>query len=260
MKEPPLPLPLWGNFSYEKTSKTSEFRDLLIYSHVGLSIPPGRTNRDVVEEIAKASHIPVESLPDELNQPVDPGSQVIWGYAGNEFDRIADNYNNMEWWVSDAGLNMAVVTPASPTPHIPTFDELMRDIYDAPSSVMPASMNIQARVPLRNELRNAETRTADPKLQKKLTAVVRYTRYLDDLKVLKTACKRYQNPALLRQQFPDLDVWAALEDDDKAEIAKGDFQPGIFAWSLVKRIIGLSGQHNRTLKNYRHALRKAKLL
>ena len=125
MKEPPLPLPLWVNFSYEKTSKTSEFRDLLIYSHVNLSIPPGRTNRDVVEEIAKASHIPVESLPDELNQPVHAGSQVIWGYAGDEFDRIADNYNNMEWWVSDAGLNVAVVTPANPNPHIPTFDELL---------------------------------------------------------------------------------------------------------------------------------------
>jgi hypothetical protein len=51
-----------------------------------------------------------------------------------------------------------------------------------------------------------------------------------------------------------------MKADDKADIAKGDFQPGVFAWSLVKRIIGLSGQHNRTLKDYRSALRKAGLL
>jgi hypothetical protein len=119
---------IWGQFSYEKT-KTSKFRDLLVSSHVSLSIPGGRTNRDVVEEIAKASHIPIESLPDELNQPVDPGSQVIWGFAGNEFDKIADNYNNMQWWVSDVGLNMAIVNPASPNPRIPTFDELVGGLY-----------------------------------------------------------------------------------------------------------------------------------
>ena len=128
------------------------------------------------------------------------------------------------------------------------------------SEITTAPMTIQTRVPLLDELKNAEARTADPKLRKKLTAVVRYTRYFDDLKVLKTSCKRYQTPALLQQQFRDLDVWAAMNDDDKVDIAKGDFHPGFFAWSLVKRLIGLSGQHNRTLKNYRSALRKAGLL
>ena len=51
-----------------------------------------------------------------------------------------------------------------------------------------------------------------------------------------------------------------MNDDDKADIAKGDFQPGFFAWSLVKRIIRLKGKDNRTLKNYRSALRAAGLL
>jgi hypothetical protein len=124
----------------------------------------------------------------------------------------------------------------------------------------PPPADTQARVPLPDLLREAEGRTADPKLRNKLVAVLRYSRYFEDLKVLKTACKGYQTPALLDQQFSHLDVWAAMKADDKADIAKGHFQPGVFAWSLVKRIIGLSGQHNRTLKNYRNALRKAGLL
>src|ERR1022692_3771486 len=44
------------------------------------------------------------------------------------------------------------------------------------SEIAPA---LVTRVPLSEELRNAEARTADPKLQKRLTAVVRYTRYFD---------------------------------------------------------------------------------
>jgi hypothetical protein len=87
-----------------------------------------------VEQVAKEAKIPVESLPDELNQPIDPGSGVIFSNAGDAFDLIAGNYANLEWWVSDDGLKMAFVTPTSP-PHIPTFDEKMLDMYGAPSSV-----------------------------------------------------------------------------------------------------------------------------
>jgi hypothetical protein len=124
----------------------------------------------------------------------------------------------------------------------------------------PMQTSTQIRAPLHDVLKEAESRTADSKLRNKLVAVLRYGRYLDDLKVLNTACKRYQTLALLEQDFRDLDVWAAMDDRDKADIAKGDFQPGIFAWSLVKRMIGLRGRHNRTLKNYRRSLRAAGLL
>jgi hypothetical protein len=249
---------LWRNFSYEKTSKTSKFRELLIYNFVSLSVPAHQTHRDVVEQIARESHIPVESLSDDLNQPVFSRGQAIFGFAGDQFDQIADDYDNMQWWISDIGLNMAIVVPATSDTRIPTLDDLMLDIHGSPGSGGPESDS--ARVPLPALLREAEGRTADPKLRNKLAAVLRYNRYFEDLKMLKTACKRYQTPALLEQQFPDLDVWAALEDADKADIAKGNFQPGIFAWALVKRIIGLRGHHNRTLKNYRNALRAAGLL
>ncbi len=109
-------------------------------------------------------------------------------------------------------------------------------------------------------MEGAESRTTDPKLRNKLVAVLRDGRYLDDLRVLKTACKRYQTATLLKQSLPDLDVWAAMNDDDKGDIAKGKFLPGFFAWSLVKRMIGLRGDSDRTLKNYRKALRAAGLL
>jgi hypothetical protein len=119
---------------------------------------------------------------------------------------------------------------------------------------------IRTRMPLQHELRAAESRTADPKLLSKLTAVISYKRYFEELKVLKAACKRYQTPGLLEQQFPDLDVWVAMADNDKADIANGEFGPGRFAWALVKRSLNLSGNDDRTLKNYRKALRAAKLL
>jgi hypothetical protein len=116
---------LWGNFSYERTSRTSKFRDLPLYSFVSLSVPAHRTNRDVAEQIARESHIPVESLSDDLNQPVFSRGQAIFGFAGDQFDQIADDYDNMQWWISDGGLNMAIVSPAHPGPSIPTLDELL---------------------------------------------------------------------------------------------------------------------------------------
>ena len=131
-----------------------------------------------------------------------------------------------------------------------------RQLPDLP----PTPASAQTRVPLADLLREAEGRTAEPKLRNKLVAVLRYNRYFEDLKVLKAACKRYQTPALLEQQFRDLDVWAPLDDTDKADIASGKFDPGRFAWALVMRLINLTGKDNRTLKNYRKVLKSVGLL
>jgi hypothetical protein len=116
---------LWRQFSYEKTSKTSKFRECLINKVVSLSIPKNRTDRDVAEEIARECCIPVESLCEDLKREMYSRGQAILGFAGDEFDKIADNYDNMQWWVSEAGLNMAIATPADPHPRVPTFDELL---------------------------------------------------------------------------------------------------------------------------------------
>jgi hypothetical protein len=116
---------LWKYFSYEKTSKTSKYRELLIYDFVSLAVPANRTDRDVVEQIAENSRIPIESLSDSLNRQIYPRGQAIFGFVGDEFDQVAHNYDNMQWWLSDAGLNMAIVSPVNRGAHIPNFDQLV---------------------------------------------------------------------------------------------------------------------------------------
>ena len=106
------------------------------------------------------------------------------------------------------------------------------------------------------KLKEAETRTEDPKLRKKLFAVVLHKHYFNELKALKASCKKYRTPALLKKGFPNFDVWTVLDSQDEEDIT-GKFDPSRFAWSLVKRQTGLTGKDDRTLKNYRKALKTA---
>jgi hypothetical protein len=133
----------WLCFDYENTSKSSRYRDLLVQQFVSISVPPNHTNRDVLELISRESHIPIESVPEELTKPVDPGSRVVFGFAGVAIDEIACNYVNMRWWVSDGGLKMAMVVAPNP-PHIPTLDELMLDLYGGPWSAALPSDKLKA--------------------------------------------------------------------------------------------------------------------
>jgi len=119
----------WECFNYN-TSRSSRYREFLIRTFVNDSLPSMHTNRDVIERISRISQIPIESVPEELNRPVHPGGQVIFGFTGDEIDAVARDYEYMQWWVSPKGLNMAIVIPSSP-PHVPTFDELMLDAYGA---------------------------------------------------------------------------------------------------------------------------------
>jgi hypothetical protein len=98
---------------------------------------------------------------------------------------------------------------------------------------------------------------SDPKLRKKHESVTRYEVYKSELRALEVACKKHQTPDLLKKQFPDFEVWAVLDKDDEVDIVNGDFAPGRFAWALVKRLNGLGGKDDRTLKNYRRALKAA---
>ena len=98
---------------------------------------------------------------------------------------------------------------------------------------------------------------SDQRLRKIYEAVVRYDWYLKELRALKVATKKYRTPELLKKEFPKFEVWAVLDDHDGRDIANGDFLPGRFAWALIKRSNNLSGKDDRTLKNYRKALRRA---
>lgn len=115
-----------------------------------------------MEETARACNIPIESLSDHLNLPAFPRGQVIFGFAGDEFDKIADNYANMQWWLSDTGLNMEIVRPEE-HPHIPTFDELMLGFV--PESERPSEQGSGPRVSskrVKPERRNQKYKARPP--------------------------------------------------------------------------------------------------
>jgi len=92
-----------GGTSVRKNLQDIEIRDYSVKQVRELIGPAGCTNRDVVERIAEESDIPLDSLPDDLNLPVFSRGRAIFGFAGDEFDQIADNYDNIQWWLSDGG-------------------------------------------------------------------------------------------------------------------------------------------------------------
>jgi hypothetical protein len=76
-----------------------------------------------VEAIASQSQEPIaiQSLAEVLSQTKHVRGIVIFGYAGDKIDAIANNYEDMRWWISKEGLNMAIVPPAAPK--LSPFDE-----------------------------------------------------------------------------------------------------------------------------------------
>jgi hypothetical protein len=98
---------------------------------------------------------------------------------------------------------------------------------------------------------------ADLRLKKMFEAVIRYNWYFDELRALKAASKKFQTPALLKERFPDFEVWSVLDRDDERDIATGGFDAGHFSWALVKRMNNQRGKDDRTLQNYRKRLRAA---
>ena len=74
---------LWRRFNSKKTTTTGGttlFRDTILENTVSCSVPASCTDRDAVKQIATKAkqQIPIESLPDVLNQHV-PGSPETSG-------------------------------------------------------------------------------------------------------------------------------------------------------------------------------------
>jgi hypothetical protein len=114
----------WEHLNFKNHNNTSTHLSSLVHNFVSLSIPKGSTNRDVVRQVAAAAHIPVDRLCRELNDPVFLRGQVIQGFAGDEFDQIADHYDNMQWWLSDTGLRMAIMEPPERVEDDPEFESI----------------------------------------------------------------------------------------------------------------------------------------
>lgn len=104
----------WARFDYNKTSKTRGLkllRHVILNNHVSCQLDVPWTHRGLVEEVARNSEkeIPIESLAPELSQNVYLRKRAIFGFPGRYIDQVARNYEDMYWWVSANGLNMAVI-------------------------------------------------------------------------------------------------------------------------------------------------------
>jgi hypothetical protein len=105
---------LWERFSsYDNSVDEATFAKLLEDNFTSLSMEGPTTNLELIERIAGASNlrIPVESLSEILAEPEVARGYVVFGCPGDTFDVIARGYANMQWWLTEKGLNMAVVPP-----------------------------------------------------------------------------------------------------------------------------------------------------
>jgi hypothetical protein len=103
---------LWERFSnYDNSIDESTFAKLIEDNFASLSMKGESTNHELVERIAEVSNvpIPVESLSDVLAETVLARGNYVFGCPGDYFDTIARSYPNMLWWLTENGLNMAVM-------------------------------------------------------------------------------------------------------------------------------------------------------
>lgn len=121
-------LRFWERFDSDRTNKTGGDYKLLL-NHASLTISAPWTHRDAVEAITRQSRMPIaiHSLADVLSQTKFPRGKTIFGFVGDEFDRIAEQYDDMCWWISKEGLNMAIVPRAAAK--LSRFDELAGKLY-----------------------------------------------------------------------------------------------------------------------------------
>jgi hypothetical protein len=123
------PPPLWRRFDSVRTKETGGDRRLFLTNFVSLTISAPWTHRDAVEAIARQSQMPIaiHSLAVGLMHKKFGRGRSIFGLAGDEIDRIAAQYENVDWWISKEGLNMAIVPLAAA--RLSRFDELVGKLY-----------------------------------------------------------------------------------------------------------------------------------
>jgi hypothetical protein len=122
-------IPLWHRFDSVRTRETRGDRELVLNNHVSLSIPAPCTHRDVIEKIASQSQRPIaiQSLADDLSRTKFVRGKAIFGFAGDKIDQIAANYEGTHWWISEEGLNIAIVSPAATK--LSRFDKFAGKLY-----------------------------------------------------------------------------------------------------------------------------------
>lgn len=92
-------------------------------NHVGCTVSAPCSLGQVVTTICeKAQHtVPIDVLSLQLRAPVLSRGKTIFGSAWDVIDKIAHNYPNMQWRISEHGLTMDIVAP---TPPPQDFDQI----------------------------------------------------------------------------------------------------------------------------------------
>jgi hypothetical protein len=117
-------LVMWTRFSNERTPKRA--RQWLYdrrENHIGCTVlAPCSLGQVVMTICEKAQHtVLIDLLSPQLRTPVLPRGKTIFGSAWDAIDKIACNYPNMQWWISEHGLTMDIVIP---TPPPEDFDQI----------------------------------------------------------------------------------------------------------------------------------------
>jgi hypothetical protein len=103
----------WLHFNQQKTAKNDGellCDELISGNFVSHTVSAPASMRKIVEEIANHSQkpIPIHSLAEALSEPVLSRGKVLFGSPGDCIDGIMANYDNLEWWISNKGLNVTV--------------------------------------------------------------------------------------------------------------------------------------------------------
>jgi hypothetical protein len=103
----------WSRFMPNRSIKDRATLESLLGSNVSLSVPGPATLQEQVIQIANLATNPlaVGSLCDELNNVKLSRGSTYSDSLGNILDEIAENFPNMRWWITERGLNMAIVPP-----------------------------------------------------------------------------------------------------------------------------------------------------
>jgi hypothetical protein len=122
---------LWQRFDSVRTKETHGDGESLLNNLVSLNIPTPCSHHEVVEKIAANSQtpIPIYSLAGDLSRRKLERGKSIFGFVGDEIDKIASQYDDMYWWISKEGLNVTVVAPAAAK--LSRFDEMAGSLYVA---------------------------------------------------------------------------------------------------------------------------------
>jgi hypothetical protein len=107
----------WERLCWERTdTAASSWLYRLEDNRVSCTVPAPYSLKQVVNAISEQAQEPIriELLSPQLQAPVLPRGKTVFGSAWDEIDRIARNYPNMYWWISEHRLTMDTVVPAAP--------------------------------------------------------------------------------------------------------------------------------------------------